>query len=303
MAKKKVYAVKVGREIGIFDNWDECKKSIDGFPGAKYQGFSTLEEANEFLGISISKEDIKNKEKKVEYNLEKESLITPIRSSAKINVFKSYIDYNELKDKYEFIAFVDGSYDKESKTYGSGVVVLNLENNEHKLYSCAGYDKWNQWNIVGELEATKLALNIAKEEYKAKRVAIYHDLKNISLWASGEWQAKNEYTQEYVKNIEKFSNEIEICFIKVKAHSNESIYNDLADETAKNAIVEYNNNYINNDNINNDDISIKRNISQDESKFFINVPNELYEKFDDKCKKLNISHDIAIINLIEEWLN
>ena len=75
-----------------------------------------------------------------------------------------------------------------------------------------------------------------------KSIAIYHDLKNIALWASGEWQAKNEYTQEYVRFIEKKSNEIEICFVKVKAHSNESIYNDLADEAAKNAIINYLNN-------------------------------------------------------------
>lgn len=246
MSKNKFYAVKVGRNIGVFTTWDDCKKSVEGFSGAKYKGFTTLEEANEFLGISNPKKDIKDIEKKKTVENSNNELsdkisIMPIRSSAKIKVFKSYINFEELKGKYEFIAFVDGSYDKVSKTYGSGVVVINLENNEYKRYSCAGFDKWNQWNIVGELEATKLALNISKEEYGAKSVAIYHDLKNISLWASGEWQAKNEYTQEYVKAIENFSCEIDICFVKVKAHSDESIYNDLADETAKKAILDYNN--------------------------------------------------------------
>lgn len=249
MAKSKFYAVKAGREIGIFYNWDDCKKSVDGFSGAIYKSFGTLEEANEFLGRSIDKNNIEIKNKigkagdstnNLAKNINRESgNIRPIRSSADVVVFKSYINYKELKDKYDFIAFVDGSYDKESKTYGSGVVVLDLENNDYALYSCAGYDKWDQWNIVGELEATKLALKIAKEEYKAKSVVIYHDLKNISLWASGEWQAKNEYTQDYVRTIEKFSKELDICFVKVKAHSTESKYNDLADETAKEAIVKY----------------------------------------------------------------
>ena len=39
--------------------------------------------------------------------------------------------------------------------------------------------------------------------------------------------------------MEKMSEELNICFVKVKAHSNESIYNDLADEAAKGAIIQY----------------------------------------------------------------
>ena len=139
---------------------------------------------------------------------------------------------------YEFIAFVDGSYDKGNKVFGSGVIVLNPKDNSHDTYYYAGYDKWDQWNIVGELESVKLAINKAKE-LGNKNIAIYHDLKNIALWASGEWQAKNEYTQEYVRYMEQVSEELDICFIKVKAHSKESVYNDLADEAAKGAIIKY----------------------------------------------------------------
>jgi len=39
--------------------------------------------------------------------------------------------------------------------------------------------------------------------------------------------------------MEDASKEHNICFVKVKAHSNESIYNDLADEAAKGAIIQY----------------------------------------------------------------
>ena len=51
MAKKKVYAVKKGIVTGIFYNWDDCKASVDGYPGAEYKGFATEEEAKEYLGI------------------------------------------------------------------------------------------------------------------------------------------------------------------------------------------------------------------------------------------------------------
>lgn len=299
MAKYKFYAVIIGRKVGIFNNWPECKESIQGFPNAKYKGFATIEEAKEFLGIINKKDSSKKKsttkKKKISKNDKinnTDKSIKAIRSKANIEVFKSYVDWEAIKNKYDFIAFVDGSYDKVSKTYGSGVVVLNLKNNEYKLYSCAGYDKWNQWNIVGELEATKLALKIAKEEYNSKNIAIYHDLKNISLWASGEWQAKNQYTQEYVKIIERFSNELNICFIKVKAHSNESIYNDLADETAKKAIEEYKSN---------NGIKVENKYTKD--KMLINIPSELKSKFYNECNRLNISYDEAINNLIKEWIN
>ena len=116
--------------------------------------------------------------------------------------------------------------------------MLNPDDDSYETYFSAGFDKWDQWNIVGELESVKVAINKGKELGK-RNIAIYHDLKNIALWASGEWQAKNEYTQEYVKYMEKMSEEMNICFVKVKAHSNDSIFNDLADEAAKKAILEY----------------------------------------------------------------
>ncbi len=45
MAKKKVYAVKKGKIVGIFRNWDECRDSVNGYPGAEYKSFFTEEEA------------------------------------------------------------------------------------------------------------------------------------------------------------------------------------------------------------------------------------------------------------------
>jgi len=34
LAQKKYYGIKQGRETGVFDNWNECKKHIQGFSGA-----------------------------------------------------------------------------------------------------------------------------------------------------------------------------------------------------------------------------------------------------------------------------
>ena len=43
----KFYVVWKGRETGILDHWDTCKKSIEGFEGAQYKSFKTLAEAQE----------------------------------------------------------------------------------------------------------------------------------------------------------------------------------------------------------------------------------------------------------------
>lgn len=45
----KYYAVKKGRIPGVYHTWDECKKQVDGYSGAVYKSFSSLQEANDFL--------------------------------------------------------------------------------------------------------------------------------------------------------------------------------------------------------------------------------------------------------------
>lgn len=245
--------VQIYYVVGIFNTWKECEEQVKGYPGAQYKKVTGKSLALEYLhqgNIKIIEEKIKvkpakqtkaikqigkintNKINKVGYDVE------PIKSKAKVRSSKSYINPSEINKDFEYIAFIDGSYDKKNKIFGSGVVVLSDNLTDYETFYESGYDEWDQWNIVGELEATKLALKKA-EEIGAKNIAIYHDLKNISLWATGEWKAKNRYTQEYVRFIEEYSERLNIYFIKVKAHSNESAYNDLADEAAKSAITRY----------------------------------------------------------------
>ncbi len=229
------YAVKEGRKIGLYSTWEECKEQINGYSGAEYKKVKGKIAALKYINPNlIVKSDKKASSKTKSKTVVKKGYdVKPIKSTAKVKRTGEFIDPKVIKEKYEFVAFVDGSYDRFTKTYGSGVIVLR-DNDLYDTYSKSGYDKWDQWNIVGELEATKLAIKKAREE-GAKNIAIYHDLKNISLWAAGEWKAKNEYTQEYVRFIEKASKELNIYFIKVKGHSDD-FYNDLADEAAKKAI-------------------------------------------------------------------
>ncbi|WP_076462139.1 ribonuclease H family protein [Limosilactobacillus caccae] len=46
---KKYYAVKAGRQTGIFTTWAECQRQVTGYPGAKFKGFATQAEATSWL--------------------------------------------------------------------------------------------------------------------------------------------------------------------------------------------------------------------------------------------------------------
>ena len=49
MAKKKYYCVIKGRTPGIYTNWEDCKAQVNGFKGSKYKGFTTMEQAQQYI--------------------------------------------------------------------------------------------------------------------------------------------------------------------------------------------------------------------------------------------------------------
>lgn len=51
---KKVYAVKNGRQTGIYHSWSEAKAQVDGFSGAQFKSFSNTESASDYMGDSGS---------------------------------------------------------------------------------------------------------------------------------------------------------------------------------------------------------------------------------------------------------
>ena len=110
------YAVKAGRKTGIYESWEDCKKQVHGFPGAIFKKWKTKEEAELYL------------EKKTEVFPETDGECVSLFSDSKRKSVKEKQDEPVSEDalqealfqKYptEAIAFVDGSYQKESGTYG-----------------------------------------------------------------------------------------------------------------------------------------------------------------------------------------
>jgi len=75
MSKKKLYVVWKGVEPGIYDTWIGCKRQIDGFDGAVYKSFESLDEAAKAYNSSPWEYIGKNKDLKKASNNHSGSII------------------------------------------------------------------------------------------------------------------------------------------------------------------------------------------------------------------------------------
>lgn len=128
--------------------------------------------------------------------------------------------------------YVDGSFNPEIGKYAFGCVMIHDSGNIEE-YCGSGNDPEAllQRNVAGEMIASMLAVKWAvKNGYD--NLTIYYDYKGIECWVTGEWKAKNELTQKYRDWMRAKSDQIEIGFVKVAAHTNDT-FNEAADKLAK----------------------------------------------------------------------
>lgn len=162
-----------------------------------------------------------------------------LRSASRITREKLEEVNTKLKEdelNKTIIAYVDGSFDKERKLCGSGIVFLNDTSDEKPITAInfATDDKYNMWNIQGECEACIEAIKFAIDK-GCDEIHVYHDYQGISSWAKKEWKAKNDYTKGYVKRFDELHNKIKVEFVKVKGHSKNK-WNDVADKLARRSL-------------------------------------------------------------------
>ncbi|MDO0821430.1 ribonuclease H family protein [Desulfosporosinus nitroreducens] len=204
MAKKNYYVVKSGHKLGIFNNWPECQASVKGYKGALYKGFETKAEALEWQNDEGASRDLRD------------SSNAGMLTSSIGNVdFEVYTDGSYLNGKYSYgYAFVkDGEVVLESFGIGEDLEAASMR------------------NVAGEIAAVLHAVEKAKS--LNSRIRIYHDYSGISLWVTGDWQAKNKFTQAYVEFMRAHHGLYE--FKKVAGHSGDQ-FNDYVDRLAKKAL-------------------------------------------------------------------
>lgn len=203
MAAKKVYAVKKGKITGVFESWEQCKASVEGYPGAEYKGFATLAEAENYLG-QRTEEPLSEK---------------------------------DLPDSGCLLAYVDGSYEDSLKKYAFGCVFILADGRIFTQYGNGDNEQSLQHrNVTGEMLGAMYAVKFALMN-GFRKMELRYDYQGIEKWVTGEWRAKTELTQKYAAAMREWSRSIEIKFTKVAAHTNVR-YNELADKMAKTGLTE-----------------------------------------------------------------
>ena len=205
MSKKNYYVVKVGSKVGIFNNWQECLASVKGYKGAVYKGFETKVEALEWLNGSVKVSTDPSGSTKVSGQLD---------SLGQVD-YEVYTDGSFSKGKYSYgYAFIkDGEVVFEGNGVGEDLEAASMR------------------NVAGEIAAVVHAVEKAKT--LNARILIYHDYSGISHWVTGDWQAKNKFTQAYVAFMKSHHGLYE--FRKVAGHSGDR-FNDYVDRLAKAAL-------------------------------------------------------------------
>ena len=211
---KKYYGVKKGHNTGVYDNWAECQKQINGFSGADYKGFSTKEEAEAFVYGAVNPTVTSTNEVDDNYN--------------KSAVIENNYDTSEYIEVY-----VDGSFREELRSIGYGVVFVK---NDEPIFRDCGRVPTNdltERNVTGEIYATIRTIQMCIANGFNKIILCY-DYQGLEKWATGSWKAKKPLTQRYVEYYHHYTTEkgLDIKFKHTPSHTGIK-WNDEADRLAK----------------------------------------------------------------------
>ncbi len=223
MAKKKFYGVHTGLTPGVYETWDECKAQIDGFPGAKYKGFSTKEEAQAFT-------------QQGDYDIGKTKAAAPAQTAPAANVTKvsSESVSVEAKTLNKPFAFVDGSFNPETSVYGYGGFV-NVDGRNYPVEgSGRNQEMASMRNVAGEISGAIAAVKKAESLGVSDLVMLY-DYRGIEEWATGGWKANKQSTKAYKEFMNAPERTVNVTFEHVDAHTGID-GNEKADVMAKHAV-------------------------------------------------------------------
>lgn len=200
----KIYAVRKGNTIGIFENWSDCQDATKGFSGAEFKSFGSRAEAEAYLEGR--------------------------------DVWKEKVDQDN-KEGF-LVAFTDGSFDKDLKRYSFGVVIVCPDGKKENICGYGSNERFVESNnIIGEIFGVINALDWAVSNGFDK-IKIYHDYEGLSKWIKGEWNANVPASQMFVNLYkEKYEGLLDVSFEWVHGHSNIS-YNEEADSLAKSALLD-----------------------------------------------------------------
>lgn len=193
----KYYAVREGRVPGIYNTWAECQEQINGFRNASFKSFENKEEAEEFVTGTHSQSIIKQPTSDIDVQI-----------------------------------YVDGSWDDRKQQYGWGYVLVVNGESVSRGYGKGDNPKYLAHQQIGG-EVVAVLQGLERAVYLGYQHAeIVYDFSGVEKWLSSEWIAKANIARAYIYWIEKYNDQIDMTFRKVKSHSGDR-FNEEADRLAK----------------------------------------------------------------------
>ena len=173
--KDKFYAVRKGRNPGIYFSWLECKSQIHRYPGAVYKSFECLESAENYMD--------------------------------------EYREENENRMKFSNYAYIRGYYNDTTDCYGyNGCIYHNnkkyningYDNDPHYI---------NMGAVAGHIVGCRKLIDKAIE-LGIRNMDLYYDYEGIKNWATGDWNRNKYGSIEYYEYMQDIKRKININFIK-----------------------------------------------------------------------------------------
>jgi ribonuclease HI len=192
--KKKFYVVWEGKETGIFDTWDQCKKSIDGFPGAKYKSFPSAELANEAFAGNPWKYFKKNVFATELTPAALKKIGKPIENSISVDAACSgapgKMEYQGVYTANKQPLFHKGPFEEGTNNVGEFLAIV------HALAFC----KKNNWEMPIYTDSKTAMKWVSDKKAKTKLVQNNKNLELFNLISRAEiWLQNNKWKNQIIK--------------------------------------------------------------------------------------------------------
>ncbi|MBS4013714.1 MAG: ribonuclease H family protein [Bacteroidetes bacterium] len=192
--KKKFYVVWEGKEPGIFNTWDKCKKSIDGFPGAKYKSFPTMEMAKEaFSGNPwkfLNKKNVVTEMSAQELKNFGDPIENSICVDAACSGAPGKMEYKGVFTANKQQIFHQGPFEEGTNNIGEFLAIV------HALALC----KKNNWNVPIYSDSKTAMKWVADKKAKTKLEPSANNEELFDLIDRAEfWLQNNQWNNRILK--------------------------------------------------------------------------------------------------------
>jgi ribonuclease HI len=224
----KFYAVVVGRKVGIYTDWEECKKQISGVSGAQFKSFFSRAEAEHYIDQRLNHQISPSNPQVVP---EKNPKIIPAQPVKRKSI-------KELPLHGKTKMYTDGSSKGGDGGYGLKIIYPTAEIVEDYGKVPIGPNGEEPTNQRAELYAIMHGLEITEGDlviYSDSMYSIKCMTEWIDSWEKNGWRnAKGNKVanQDLIKNIYQLMQNRNISYVHVPAHVGIA-HNERVDRLAK----------------------------------------------------------------------